>query len=217
MNPKRPNGKEKAPRRGKAAGRGSANKAVRFVGRGGVGGRAVIGMVPAVGASPSHFRQAPGGVHVLAATRGGTVESFLPPSPSRGREVDPDYLALIRRFPLRPIRDDADYAAAAEILDAMVTRDENDLTPGERDYLDALTRFVEDYDQQHHLIGPDARTPLARLKSLMDSARITPAALGDIIGSRPAASMILGGQRELSKAQIRRLAAHFKLDAGYFL
>jgi antitoxin component HigA of HigAB toxin-antitoxin module len=41
--------------------------------------------------------------------------------------------------------------------------------------------------------------------------------LGDVIGSRPAASMILKGERELSKSHIRRLAQHFKLDAGYFL
>ena len=63
---------------------------------------------------------------------------------------------------------------------------------------------------------PDARSSLARLKSLMATAGLSPAGLGDIIGSRPAASMVLGGSRELSKAQIRKLAEHFKIDAGYF-
>jgi antitoxin component HigA of HigAB toxin-antitoxin module len=52
----------------------------------------------------------------------------------------------------------------------------------------------------------------------MASAGLSPAGLGDIIGSRPAASMFLSGTRkELSKTQIRRLAAHFKVNAGYFL
>ena len=131
-------------------------------------------------------------------------------------ELHEDYLTLIRRFPLRPIRDDGDYAAAVEVLDRLVTKDEKDLTAGEHDYLDALTRFVEDYDQKNFPVGPDARPPLARLKSLMATAGLSPAGLGDIIGSRPAASMVLGGSRELSKAQIRKLAEHFKIDAGYF-
>jgi antitoxin component HigA of HigAB toxin-antitoxin module len=51
----------------------------------------------------------------------------------------------------------------------------------------------------------------------MDSAGMTPSQLGDVIGSRPAASMFLSGTRaELSKPQIRRLAAHFKMEVGFF-
>ena len=149
---------------------------------------------------------------VKTAARGGA-----PPSGTRVAEVDPDYLELVRRFPLRPIRNEEGYDAAVEILDGLATRAEDELTPGERDYLDALTRFVEDYDERNYPVTADRRTPLARLKSLMETAGLTPAALGDILCSRPAASMVLGGKRELSKAQIRKLAAHFKMDAGYFL
>jgi antitoxin component HigA of HigAB toxin-antitoxin module len=35
--------------------------------------------------------------------------------------------------------------------------------------------------------------------------------------SQPQASLILSGKRELSKANVKRLAAHFKLDAACFL
>ena len=41
--------------------------------------------------------------------------------------------------------------------------------------------------------------------------------IGRLIGSPSAASMILSGDREMSKSQIRTLAAHFKVEASYFL
>jgi len=132
-----------------------------------------------------------------------------------GKGVSDDYVRLIHEFPLKPIRSDADYDRAAAVLDRLVVRDK--LSDGERDYMDALTLFVEDYDNKHYAPKPRGRTPRERVKSLMHTAGMTPAQLGDIIGSRPAASMFLNGDRdELSKAQIRKLAARFKLDPGYF-
>jgi antitoxin component HigA of HigAB toxin-antitoxin module len=44
-----------------------------------------------------------------------------------------------------------------------------------------------------------------------------PSDLGDLIGSRSAATSILQGNRILSKAHIRKLAQRFRVDAGYFL
>ena len=51
----------------------------------------------------------------------------------------------------------------------------------------------------------------------MASAGLSPAQLGDVLVSRPAASMILKGVREPSKAHVRKLARHFRLSADYFL
>lgn len=128
--------------------------------------------------------------------------------------VDPAYQALIDRHPLRPIRTEADYDRAAAMLNTLVLRD---LTPGEDDYLDVLTGLVEAYDDVHYPVPAEDRTPLERVKSLMESSGMTSSQLGDIIQSRPAFSMFLSGARaELSKPQIRRLARHFRLDAGYF-
>jgi HTH-type transcriptional regulator/antitoxin HigA len=116
---------------------------------------------------------------------------------------------------IRPIRSEADYDRAVKRLDKLVLRD--DLSKDEADYLEVLSLVIERYDHEHYPAADDTRTPLERLRALMDSSGTTPAELGDIIGSRPAASMILKGEREFSKAHIRRLAKHFKLDAGYFL
>lgn len=118
-------------------------------------------------------------------------------------------------FPLRPVRDDADYDRAAAALDGLVLR--GDLTAGEQDYLAVLTLIVRAYDGESWPRDPDERSPIERLKSLMETSGTTPAGLGDVIGSRPAASMVLSGERELSKAHIRKLADHFKMSPAYFL
>ncbi len=41
--------------------------------------------------------------------------------------------------------------------------------------------------------------------------------LGRLLGNRSLGSLLLTGRRELSKAHVRLLAEHFKVDAGYFL
>src|SRR4051812_2108143 len=54
------------------------------------------------------------------------------------------YLELVRRFPLRPLRADADLDAAVAIVDALIDQDE--LSPPEQDYLDVLSDLVEAYE-----------------------------------------------------------------------
>jgi HTH-type transcriptional regulator/antitoxin HigA len=136
--------------------------------------------------------------------------------PKRAR-IEADYLALVRRFPLRPIRGPRDYDAAADMLDRLVTKDENGLTAGERDYLDTLTLLVERYDDEHYQMPLAQKTPAETLKYLMEQSGMGVADLGRVIGSQPAASMVLHGRRELSKSQIRKLADHFKVEPGLLL
>ena len=141
-----------------------------------------------------------------------TVLDGIPATKSKpGR----DYLALVERFPLRSIGDSRQHAAALAVLDKLVGYP--NLSAGEVEYMDALASLVERFESQHHEIPSSGRTPLQRLRDLMESSGMTPAKLGDVIGSRPAASMVLSGERELSKAHIRQLSAHFKINPGYFL
>src|SRR2546423_1608327 len=116
---------------------------------------------------------------------------------ARRKAVKDSYLELIHRFPLRPLRSEKDYDRAGEILQNLFGR--HDLDSGERDYSEAMTVLVEAYDRQHYDLGKDTRSPLQRLKYLMDQSGTTPAELGRILGSRSAASMILHGRRALSR------------------
>ncbi len=79
-------------------------------------------------------------------------------------KVADDYLDLVRGFPLRPIRTEAQYDVAIEILKDLVVRaDTPGLTAGERDYYDALRQFIASYEDKHYPIEHDLKTPLARL------------------------------------------------------
>src|SRR5437868_5097801 len=79
------------------------------------------------------------------------------------------YLKLIQEFPLRPIRDEADYDVASKLIDRLAVRGEDDLDPGEQDYLDGLSMFIEAYDDEHYPM-PETGTPLEHLKAMMKEA-----------------------------------------------
>src|SRR6266542_1829549 len=127
-----------------------------------------------------------------------------------------DYMALVARFPLRPFSSQAEYNAAWKLVEPMVGR--SDLTRGQQMYLDALSFFLEQYEQQHYPVKrPYNLTPIEFLKELMDLRGMTINDLARIIGSQPLASMILRGQRGISKANISKLAAHFRVDSSAFM
>jgi HTH-type transcriptional regulator / antitoxin HigA len=142
-----------------------------------------------------------------------TIE--IRPRQRRHRDAD-RYLELVRQFPLRPIRTKREYRAATKVMEKLAVRGEDELNADELDYLDVLTGLVEAYDDQH-CPEPDDRTPLQRLRDLLEESGMSTSDLGRLLGNSGLASQILLGRRELSKAHIRILSRHFKLDAGYFL
>lgn len=129
---------------------------------------------------------------------------------------DRRYLALIRQFPLRPIRGKGELTQAMKLAGHLATYDEGTLPSGEQDYLDALTVFIEDYQRRHPMDLPEA-TPLALLKHLMEEHRMTVTDLGRVVGSQSNASLILSGKRAISKRVMALLAQHFGVARGLFL
>jgi len=126
-----------------------------------------------------------------------------------------DYLELVKRMPLRSFRTVGEYDAAAKLLDTLVLR--ADLSDGEKDYVEALSLFVEDYDRRHNVFDTAGRSPLDMLKHLMEANDMTVSDLGALLGSKGVASEILHGKRSLSKSHILKLAERFNVDPGLFL
>jgi HTH-type transcriptional regulator/antitoxin HigA len=128
------------------------------------------------------------------------------------------YLKLVREFPLRPIRNDAEYKAATAIMERLAVRGEDSLETGEKDYLDGLDEFISSYDQKALIARPRRGTPRQRLRSLMEDTETTPRDMEKILRcGHSLVSLVLNGKRELSKDNVRALAKHFKLSADYFL
>jgi HTH-type transcriptional regulator / antitoxin HigA len=135
----------------------------------------------------------------IAATNGGS---------------DPAYLALIRRFPLRPLRTDDELDAASQFIDELTVRD--DLSAAEFDYLDVLGDLVEKYEDEH--VEMPHVSDAAMLRSLMDEKGVRQADLVRGTGiSKTVLSLILNGKRELTREHIATLSKYFEVDPAAFL
>jgi HTH-type transcriptional regulator/antitoxin HigA len=130
------------------------------------------------------------------------------------KDLPRNFSALVAFHAPRPVRDEVDYENAIEIIDAMAG---HNLTLDQDDYLDVLSTLVGEYEDKHHPLPESTSTPLERLKYLVEQAELSASDLGRLLGNRQLGAKLLCGDRELSKAHIRTLAAHFHIQAGYFL
>ena len=124
------------------------------------------------------------------------------------------YMGLIRRFPLKPIKDDEEHAEAVEMIGELMGRK---LDNGASDYLDTLILLVNKYEDESHTPRGVHLSPQEALRAIMNANAMSQAQMGKVIGSESAVSMFLKGERELSKSHIKALVARFRVDAGLFL
>lgn len=117
--------------------------------------------------------------------------------------------------PVRPIRDRVGYENALTVADRLAGRE--NLTSDQEDYFDLLTDQIEKYEDEHYPIDTSNITPLEMLKFLLEENGMNGSDLGRLLGQRQLGNAILRGERQLSKTHIKRLAEHFKVDAGLFL
>jgi HTH-type transcriptional regulator/antitoxin HigA len=109
---------------------------------------------------------------------------------------------------IRPLRNEADYRAAVERIDALVILPDAETD----DELEVLTILVMASESEH---VPDADLdPIAYLVASMENHGLAQADLARLLGSSSRAAEILGGKREPSKAMIRTLVEAWQLDAG---
>lgn len=128
-------------------------------------------------------------------------------------ELD-SYMKLVRRFPLKPLKNDREHAKAVELIEELFGRE---LDHGASDYLDTLILLANKYEDEHHTPGGTSMTPQELLKAIMSANGVTQAQMGQIIGSESAVSMFLNGERGLSKSHIKALVSRFRIDAALFL
>ena len=128
------------------------------------------------------------------------------------------YNGLVSLHPPRPLRDHVDERNVEEIIAELAG---HKLSADQEDYLDLLSDLLLKYQSENQPAKPAGRanrSPRARLTYLVEQSGITPSKLAKLLGcSQPLVSLLLNGKRELSKDSIKKLAAHFKVDASYFL
>ena len=114
----------------------------------------------------------------------------------------------------RTIRDKVDYENTAEIVDRLAVLDRR--TAGQEEYLETLTQLIEAYDNGNFQVAV-ASAPLDAIRFLMDAHDLSASDIGRILGNRSLGAAILRGDRQISKENALKLAAHFKLNPGLFI
>jgi HTH-type transcriptional regulator / antitoxin HigA len=146
----------------------------------------------------------------------------MPPSGRRSKDktaaaakTDSAYMTLIARFPLRPIRTDAELDAASGMIDELTDRD--DLSSAEADYFDVLGDLIERYENEH--VEMPYVSDAAMLGSLMEEKGVRQADIIRATGiSKTVLSLVLkNGKRELTRQHIGILSKYFQLNPAAFL
>ena len=141
---------------------------------------------------------------------------------ARGKTTDarpPDrtadrYFALIREFPLRPLRSGMELDRAIAMIDRLLAQ--GGLAGDEEDYLDVLSDLVERYEDAHYPIQPVSG--LDALRHLVESSGKTRATVATEAGlPESTLSEVLSGRRRLNTRHIGILAGYFRIDPGLFL
>jgi HTH-type transcriptional regulator/antitoxin HigA len=123
------------------------------------------------------------------------------------------YLELVRRFPLRPLRTDADLDAAVAVVDGLLEQDRR--SAPERDYLDVLGDLIEAYEAEAVPIRPVGDADMLRF--LIENRGTTQAAVAKQAGiAESTISEVLAGKRKLNRSQIGKLARYFHVEPGAF-
>ncbi len=111
--------------------------------------------------------------------------------------------------PIRPIRSEADHAAALAEIDALFSA-----APGspDADRLEVLAVLVAEYERAHGTEMP--AHPIEVLTLAMKAQGRTQADLAELLGSRSRASEVLGRRRQLSSSMVEKLAQAWAIPAA---
>lgn len=131
--------------------------------------------------------------------------------------VTEKYKALIERFPLVPIKNDAHLDKAHEVAQSLMLS-EVPIAADESEYLEVLLDEISKYEKKNHALRCDEMTPLELLLSFMKDHGLKQVDVAKVLGvSSGVINEIVKGKRELTKEQCVRLGNHFKVSAAAFL
>lgn len=104
---------------------------------------------------------------------------------------------------------------ALAIIDRLMRKDEDSLSPEEDRLLRMLAVLVEDFEKKAYPIGPS--NPAVALRELMREHSLKQADMVEIFGSQGTVSQVLNGKREISKSQAKKLSTRFHLPIDVFI
>ncbi len=122
------------------------------------------------------------------------------------------YLELVQKFPLCPLRSDAELTEAIAVIDSLIIRSLDD---GEQDYLDVLTDIVEKYESDEVPMSPVSDAEM--LRHLIEARGISQAKLAsDIDIPDSTISEVLTGKRQLTRKHLGAVSKYFNVSPAVF-
>jgi HTH-type transcriptional regulator/antitoxin HigA len=110
--------------------------------------------------------------------------------------------------------DEVHYENTVEMIDRLMASGK--LTKGQELYMETLVQLVQAYEAAHHAIKP--LKGIAALRHILVAHRINASGLAALLGVHASmGSKILNGERALTVAHIKLLAARFKVRPDTFL
>lgn len=140
-------------------------------------------------------------------------------SPSRAKSMapaQPKYLALVRKFPLRPIRSEEENDAALAMIHSLAERQrEKALTPEEHDYVAVLAKLIEEFESTRY--PRESVSGSAMLAHLVEARDISHARLAAETGmAESTVAALVRGSRPLRPRQVQVFARYFGVDPALF-
>lgn len=120
------------------------------------------------------------------------------------------------------IQDDADYQETLALLEELMDVAEDSAYAPINDLVGLLASAVEYYENQQQVLvefdqAANSLAPdISALRCIMQQHSLKPADLQEEIGSKSLVSMILSGQRALTKEHIAKLAKRFHVNPAIF-
>jgi len=126
------------------------------------------------------------------------------------------YSALLAQTLPSVIETEEENERMIEIVNRLMDKGEDNLSPEERKLFSLLVRLIEDFEEKTYPMGNTA-TPLDALRVLIDEHDLRQTDLLDVFGSQGVVSEILNGKRGISKTHAKRLSARFNLPVEIFI
>jgi HTH-type transcriptional regulator/antitoxin HigA len=130
-------------------------------------------------------------------------------------KISKHYIELVKKFPLLPIRSDAQHKAAIRVSLELGKKDGR-MTAVERDYYRVLAMLIRDYESRR-IRDVALASPQELLRLLAEEHNLKQVDIGKIIGHDSHVSAFLAGERNLNKAEAIKLGTYFGVDPAAFL
>jgi HTH-type transcriptional regulator/antitoxin HigA len=126
------------------------------------------------------------------------------------------YGRLLAKAAPRVIATEEENGRAIAIVESLLEKGEQSMTPEEDALLDLLTNLIRDYEAIAYPRREES-SPHEMVAFLLEQRGLAPKDLWPVIGSKGRVSEILAGRRSISKEQAKKLAEFFQVRADLFI